>query len=245
MSSNNQAKRESRRLRIVEESVKTNPDENIEYKAANRSPIKPLTNSQSFHISALLHDTLVVAIGSAGTGKTYLAASVAADLYSNGMYRKIIVTRPVVEVGESMGFLPGEIDEKYAPYVEPFKKGLIDRLGSNKYKCDYRSKILPKPMQYMRGETFDDSIILLDEAQNTTIVEMKMMLTRVGENSKIFITGDINQSDLDDKSESGLAWLVRQLKARRSKYEVIEYRREDCVRSGFCKEMLDLIELEV
>lgn len=243
MSSNNQAKRESRRLRIVENSVNASADENIEYKAANRSPIKPLTSTQSFHISALLHDDLVVAIGSAGTGKTYLASAVAADLYQNGMYKKIVVTRPNIEVGKSLGFLPGEIDDKYAPYVEPFKKGLIDRLGSNKFKCDFKSRILAKPMQYMRGETFDDTIILLDEAQNITIVEMKMILTRVGQNSKIFITGDVNQSDIPQK-ESGLAWLVRRLKERQSSYEVIEYRRSDCVRSGFCKEMLDLIELE-
>lgn len=238
-------KRETRKQTSANQNVvQFMEDSSIEYKAAIAAPIEALTQSQAFHKEAMLLDDMVIAIGSAGTGKTYLASAVAADLYLRKQFKTIIMTRPNVEVGRSLGYLPGEQDEKYAPYLEPFKKGLIDRLGSNKFKCDFKNKILAKPLQYMRGETFDDAIMLLDEAQNTTVTEMKMFLTRVGTNSKVFITGDVNQSDLHS-NDSGLSWLVRQLEKRQSRFEIIRYTRADCVRSGLCKEMLDIIENEL
>lgn len=241
MSRNNRQKRETRKEVAANQNVVYANDNTGEYKAPAKGPIDVLTQSQDFHFQALMHDDLVIAIGSAGTGKTYLASAVAAELFMKKQYKKIIMSRPNVEVGRSLGYLPGDQDEKYAPYLEPFKKGLIDRLGSNKFKCDFKSRIIAKPLQYMRGETFDDSILLVDEAQNLSIVEMKMILTRIGTNSKLFITGDVNQTDLSCK-ESGLAWLVRQIRLRHLKYEVIEYSKSDCVRSGLCKEMLYLIE---
>lgn len=238
-------KRETRKQSSANQNVvQFAEDDGIEFKAAAIAPIEALTQSQAFHKEAMLHDDMVIAIGSAGTGKTYLASAVAADLYNRKQYKTIIMTRPNVEVGRSLGYLPGEQDEKYAPYLEPFKKGLIDRLGSNKFKCDFKRKILAKPLQYMRGETFDDAIMLLDEAQNTTVTEMKMFLTRVGTNSRVFITGDVNQTDLHSR-ETGLSWLVRQLETRHARFEIIRYTRADCVRSGLCKEMLDIIENEV
>lgn len=245
MSRNNRQKRETRKEVAANQNVVYIVNDNVgEYKSPAKEPIEALTQSQDFHFQALMHDDLVIAIGSAGTGKTYLASAVAAELFMKKQYKKIIMSRPNVEVGRSLGYLPGDQDEKYAPYLEPFKKGLIDRLGSNKFKCDFKSRIIAKPLQYMRGETFDDSILLIDEAQNLSIVEMKMVLTRIGTNSKLFITGDVNQTDLSCK-ESGLAWLVRQIRLRHLKYEVIEYSKSDCVRSGLCKEMLYLIEDEV
>ena len=238
-------KRETRKQSSANQNVvQFAEDDGIEFKAAAIAPIEALTQSQAFHKEAMLHDDMVIAIGSAGTGKTYLASAVAADLYLRKQFKTIIMTRPNVEVGRSLGYLPGEQDEKYAPYLEPFKKGLIDRLGSNKFKCDFKNKILAKPLQYMRGETFDDCIVLLDEAQNLTINEMKMLITRIGINTKLFISGDTKQTDLHCK-ESGLAWLVRQIRQQNLKYEIVEYTRADCVRSGLCKEMLDIIENEV
>jgi phosphate starvation-inducible protein PhoH and related proteins len=262
MSRNSKAKREARRVNAFDkqmhkDEVKKNQSFNnrqaqndsiigdIEYKPAASKKVEALTQAQGFHKSALIHDDLVIAIGSAGTGKTYLASAIAAELYLGNQVKRLILTRPNQEVGKSLGFLPGELDEKYAPYLEPFKKGLLDVLGSNKFKCDFKTKIQAKPLQYMRGETFDDAIMMLDEAQNTTVAEMKMFLTRVGINSKIFITGDINQNDLGSKVESGLTWLVRQIRQKQKRYEIIEYRKEDCVRSGLCKEILELVENEV
>jgi len=220
------------------------PELDIQYKPAATRPLEPLTPSQDIHYTSLLHEDIVVSIGSAGTGKTYLSAAVAAELYKNNLVRKIIMSRPPVEVGPKLGYLPGDIDDKFAPYLEPFKAGLIDRLGSNKFKSDYKSRILAKPLAYMRGDTFDDAVMLLDEAQNTSVAEMKMFLTRAGTNTRIFISGDINQTDLHGK-ETGLSWLVRQIERRDTGIDLIRYDRGDCIRSGLCKRMLDLIEEEV
>lgn len=262
MSSNARPKRETRQERRNAERASRNPapkpprgkesandtttGESLEYeyKPAATKKIEPLTEGQAIHIAALLHDDIVISIGSAGTGKTYLSAAVAAELYKNGMVKKIIMSRPPVEVGPKLGYLPGDIDDKFAPYLEPFKAGLMDRLGSNKFKCDYKSRILAKPLAYMRGATFDDAVMLLDEAQNTSVAEMKMFLTRAGTNSKIFISGDVNQTDLGSK-ETGLSWLVRQIEKRNKNIEIVRYTRADCIRSGLCADMLELIENEV
>lgn len=260
MSSNNSQKRETRKEKRAaqfgtpqrdrsrgkpqEPANDTGESLEYEYKPAASKKLEPLTAAQGIHLSALLHEDIVISIGSAGTGKTYLSAAVAAELYKNGMVKKIIMSRPPVEVGPKLGYLPGDMDDKFAPYLEPFKPGLIDRLGSNKFKCDYKSRILAKPLAYMRGATYDDAVMLLDEAQNTSVAEMKMFLTRAGTNTRIFISGDINQTDLGTK-ETGLAWLVRQIEKRGKNIEIVRYTASDCIRSGLCAEMLDLIENEV
>lgn len=212
----------------------------IEYVPASNKPLEALTSTQAMHKSSLIHDVMVVGIGPAGVGKTYMASAVAAELYLQKHFKYLILTRPNVEVGKSLGFLPGELDEKYAPYLEPFKKGLLDRMGSQKFTCDYMKRILPKPLGFMRGDTFDNSIVLLDECQNTTVQEMKMLLTRIGYNSKLFITGDTAQSDIGPNN--GLAWLVSELRRQQKPYDIIEYQKSECVRSDFCKDMLDMIE---
>lgn len=213
----------------------------LEFSHPSNKPIEALTATQEIHKSSLLHDDIVIAIGSAGTGKTYLASAVAAELYKNKHVKQLILTRPNIETGPSLGALPGELEDKFAPYMEPFQKGIVDRIGSNKFKADYKKRILAKPLNYMRGATFDDAILMLDEAQNTTIEQMCMLLTRVGTGSKIFITGDVNQSDIKYK-ESGLAWLVRQVRQRQLPIDIIEYTKADCVRSGLCKQLLDIVE---
>jgi phosphate starvation-inducible PhoH-like protein len=216
------------------------PQIQVEFKHPSAKPIETLSDTQDSHKESLIHDTLVVAIGPAGVGKTYLSAAVAAELYKQKHFKYIILTRPNVETGKSLGFLPGDMSEKYAPYLEPFKKALIDRLGSERFRCDYMKRIMPKPLAYMRGDTFDDSIVLLDEAQNTTVTEMKMFITRIGINSKVFITGDTAQSDLRGQ-ENGLDWLVKELRRQQKAYDIFEYDMKECVRSGFVLDMLDLI----
>lgn len=216
----------------------------VDYKRPNIKPIEALTFNQGQHIDCLRHDTMVIAIGSAGTGKTFISSAIAAELYLGKHVKQIILTRPNVEAGNSLGFLPGDLDEKYAPYIEPFKKGIVDRIGSCKFKADLHKNILPKPIGFMRGETFDDCVFLLDEGQNTTIAEMKLIITRIGERSKLFITGDVGQCDINVK-ENGLAWLVRQIRTRHLPFDIINYTDKDCVRSGFCKQALDIIANEV
>lgn len=249
MSSNNRAKRESRMERKVEKESSNDNSKGgveIEYKAANSKPLTPLNERQAIHKAALFNDLFVVAIGAAGTGKTYLSAAVAAEIYKQQGAKYLVLTRPNVEVGRGFGFLPGDIDEKYAPYLEPFKDAIIDRIGSALFKCDLNKRILPKPLQFMRGKTFDDSIILLDEAQNTTVEEMKMFVTRVGTNSRVFVSGDSRQCDLKlaQGQENGLDWLVRVIRQNQAVHEIIEYKKEDNVRSGLSREFLDYIEAD-
>ncbi len=204
MSRNSRLKREAKQY----EDAPMKPDNVIDYEARKNS-LEPLNESQRNFMSALKHDDVVIGAGKAGTGKTYISARIAAQIYmKNKNINQIIMTRPAVEVGKGLGFLPGELNEKYAPYMEPFQKGMVDEMG-NKFFADLDKKFLPRPLQYMRGKTFDDSIMLLDEAQNTTIDEMKMFITRVGTNSRMFITGDDSDSQNDLRvPENGLQWLI-------------------------------------
>ena len=238
MSKNNAVKREAKKYQGCD----FKPSNVIEYEK-QKYKLQPLNESQRNFISSLLHDEMVIGAGVAGTGKTYIASRIAGKLYSESKnIKRIILTRPNVEVGKPMGHLPGEIEDKYKPYLEPFEKGLKDELGSNKLTADLWKNILPQPLAYMRGKTFDDAIICLDEAQNMTIAEMKMFITRVGTNSRLFITGD-HSSEQDDLriKVNGLQWLVNEIKRQNVAVEVVEFKKEDCVRSGLCKQMLELI----
>ena len=167
--------------------------------------IKPKTIGQKRYCSMIAKNTITVGVGPAGTGKTYLAVAMAVTAFRGKQVNRIILTRPAVEAGEKLGFLPGDLQSKVDPYLRPLYDALFDMLGAETYqKYVERGNIEVAPLAYMRGRTLDDSFIILDEAQNTTREQMKMFLTRLGFNSKMVITGDITQIDLPNGAKSGL-----------------------------------------
>lgn len=176
-------------------------------------PVKPKTLGQKQYIEAIKNNTITIGVGPAGTGKTYLAVAQAVSAFRAKQVNRIILTRPAVEAGERLGFLPGDLQQKIDPYLRPLYDALFDMLGAENFqKCQERGDIEVAPLAYMRGRTLDDSFIILDEAQNTTCEQMKMFLTRLGFNSKAVVTGDITQIDLPDGKKSGLKDAVRILK---------------------------------
>lgn len=180
---------------------------------AKGKPIKPKTIGQKQYVEAIRKNTITIAVGPAGTGKTYLAVAEAVNAFRAKQVNRIILTRPAVEAGEKLGFLPGDLQQKIDPYLRPLYDALFDMLGAENFqKCQERGDIEVAPLAYMRGRTLDDSFIILDEAQNTTSEQMKMFLTRLGFNSKAVVTGDITQIDLPDGKKSGLKDAVRILK---------------------------------
>ena len=179
---------------------------------AKGKPIKPKTLGQKRYVDAIKKNTITLGIGPAGTGKTYLAVAMAVKAFRAGEVEKIILTRPAVEAGERLGFLPGDLQSKVDPYLRPLYDALFDMLGAETYnKYLERGSIEVAPLAYMRGRTLDDSFIILDEAQNTSREQMKMFLTRLGFGSKIVITGDITQIDLPRDTVSGLKEAMRVL----------------------------------
>lgn len=175
--------------------------------------VKPKTLGQKRYVEAIRKKTIVMGIGPAGTGKTYLAVAMAVKAFKAHEVEKIILTRPAVEAGEKLGFLPGDLQCKVDPYLRPLYDALFEMLGPDTFaKQKERGCIEVAPLAYMRGRTLDDSFIILDEAQNTTHEQMKMFLTRLGFNSKIVITGDITQIDLPDQRKSGLIQAMNVLK---------------------------------
>jgi len=179
---------------------------------AKGKPVKPKTLGQKEYVNAIQNNTLTIAIGPAGTGKTYLAVAAAVTAFRAKTVNRIILTRPAVEAGEKLGFLPGDLQNKVDPYLRPLYDALFDMFGPETYaKYLERGNIEVAPLAYMRGRTLDDSFIILDEAQNTSREQMKMFLTRLGFNSKAVITGDITQIDLPADKKSGLVDCMRVL----------------------------------
>ena len=176
-------------------------------------PVKPKTIGQRQYAEAIKKNTITIGVGPAGTGKTYLAVASAVSAFRAKTVNRIILTRPAVEAGEKLGFLPGDLQQKVDPYLRPLYDALFDMMGAENFqKCQERGDIEVAPLAYMRGRTLDDSFIILDEAQNTTTQQMKMFLTRLGFNSKAVVTGDITQIDLPDGKRSGLKDAVKVLK---------------------------------
>ena len=179
---------------------------------AKGKPIKAKTLGQQRYMKAILQNTITIGVGPAGTGKTYLAVAAAVAAFREKSVNRIILTRPAVEAGERLGFLPGDLQNKVDPYLRPLYDALFDMLGPETYqKYLEKGNIEVAPLAYMRGRTLDDSFIILDEAQNTTREQMKMFLTRLGFGSKIVITGDVTQIDLPTDKTSGLKEALRVL----------------------------------
>jgi phosphate starvation-inducible PhoH-like protein len=203
-------------------------------------PIQAHTENHAKLIKAIADNDQVISIGSAGTGKTYISAGLASDWYSQSKYHKIVITRPMVAVGDDFGFLPGTLEEKVAPWAAPVVDVLVRRLGANKVECDLKNKRIEiAPLQLMRGKTFDDSWVLVDEAENMTVEQAKMLVTRIGENSKLLINGDLAQTDI--KEYSGLAWILNSIRRFDMGIPIVEFTLDDCMRSGICKQWLEVM----
>ena len=224
--------------------AKNNRMEDFEYQASQyekqrrqkTQKIRALTDKQHDYMQEIEHRILTFSIGPAGTGKSYVAVSLAAEAFMNKEISQIIITRPVVEAGNSLGFLPGEQSEKYMPYIAPVYDILLQKMGKSQLEYALKvGQIRAIPLEMMRGLSFNDTWVILDEAQNVTKAQMKLFLTRIGRNCKVIVDGDIKQSDL--KVESGLLDAVRRF-YQLPDVGVVEFSHEDIVRSGIVKDII-------
>ena len=205
-------------------------------------PVKPKTLGQKNYCAEIKKNTITIAVGPAGTGKTYLAVAMAVTAFRAQQVNRIILTRPAVEAGEKLGFLPGDLQQKVDPYLRPLYDALFDMLGAETYqKYVERGNIEVAPLAYMRGRTLDDSFIILDEAQNTTPEQMKMFLTRLGFNSKMVITGDITQVDLPEGRRSGLRDVLRILR-NIDDIAQVRFNEKDVVRHRLVQDIIKAYE---
>lgn len=206
---------------------------------SNGKPVKPKTLGQKKYCEAIRGNTITFGIGPAGTGKTYLAVAMAVTAFRAKEVNRIILTRPAVEAGEKLGFLPGDLQSKVDPYLRPLYDALFDMLGAENFqRCQERGAIEVAPLAYMRGRTLDDSFIILDEAQNTTPEQMKMFLTRLGFRSKMVITGDITQIDLPNGKRSGLKKVLGILK-NIDDISICRFNQKDVVRHKLVQDIVN------
>jgi phosphate starvation-inducible PhoH-like protein len=221
-------KRKDRRAQKFVQEVTTTP---------KKSQLRALNKAQQQYINAIRANVITFAVGPAGTGKTYIAASYAAELLEEKLIDSVILTRPNVEASsKGFGFLPGDLGEKFAPYMEPLLSVLEERLGKSYTDLLVkRGQIKLKPLEFMRGSTFKNSLCILDEAQNTTPSQMKLFLSRIGDDCKVIIDGDIAQTDI--RGLSGLADAVDRLYDV-DKIGIVEFGIDDIVRSEMCKEII-------
>lgn len=209
---------------------------------AKGKPIKAKTVGQQHYMKAITKNTVTIGVGPAGTGKTYLAVAAAVAAFRERTVNRIILTRPAVEAGERLGFLPGDLQNKVDPYLRPLYDALYDMLGAETFqKYQERGSIEVAPLAYMRGRTLDDSFIILDEAQNTTREQMKMFLTRLGFGSKIVITGDVTQIDLPADKTSGLKDAIRVLDGVKD-IAICRLTSADVVRHALVQEIINAYE---
>ncbi len=240
---------DEQRVRYLITLVKEGNDDQVERIAkdvvcisAKGKPIKAKTVGQQKYMKAIQSNTITIGVGPAGTGKTYLAVAAAVAAFRERTVNRIILTRPAVEAGERLGFLPGDLQNKVDPYLRPLYDALFDMLGAETFqKYQERGSIEVAPLAYMRGRTLDDSFIILDEAQNTTREQMKMFLTRLGFGSKIVITGDVTQIDLPDDKVSGLKDAVRVLDNVKD-IAICRLTSADVVRHALVQEIINAYE---
>jgi phosphate starvation-inducible PhoH-like protein len=196
-------------------------------------PIKPLNPTQASYLDALRNCPQVIVLGPAGTGKTWIAATHAADLFRNRKIDKIILTRPNVPCGRSLGFFPGSLEDKFAPWAAPVVEAIQERIGKAAYEIALKSGAIEMvPFEVMRGRSWKNAFVLFDEAQNSTQAEIKTFLTRIGEDCTVVVNGDVSQCDLTQAS--GLRTVIHLIKSQMLAVPVIEFSREDIVRSGIC-----------
>ena len=233
-------------VRYIIDMVRTGKEEQISELAgdvlcisAKGRPVKPKTLGQKEYIASVLKNTVTIGVGPAGTGKTYLAVAAAVQAFREKQVNRIILTRPAVEAGERLGFLPGDLQSKVDPYLRPLYDALFDMLGAETYqKYLERGNIEVAPLAYMRGRTLDDSFIILDEAQNTSREQMKMFLTRMGFGSKVVITGDVTQIDLPADKISGLKEAMKVLRDVEG-VAICKLTKEDVVRHVMVQRIIE------
>lgn len=209
---------------------------------AKGRPVRPKTLGQKQYVEAILKNAVTFGVGPAGTGKTYLAVAMAVKAFKARQVSRIILTRPAVEAGEKLGFLPGDLQNKVDPYLRPLYDALFDMLGAETYQKLLEKQLIEvAPLAYMRGRTLDDAFIILDEAQNTSPEQMKMFLTRMGTGSKVVVTGDVTQIDLPDKACSGLVDALQVLKNVQG-IAMMFFSEKDVVRHRLVQEIIRAYE---
>jgi phosphate starvation-inducible PhoH-like protein len=228
-------------LAIVLKSDIGNPAQALAALANNRH-VRPRTDGQARYVQAMKDNDLVFAIGPAGTGKTYLAVGMAVNMLRQNAVKRIVLVRPAVEAGEKLGYLPGDLIAKINPYLRPLFDGLNEMMEPEQVKRYMESDIIEvAPLAFMRGRTLNESVIILDEGQNTTVAQMKMFLTRMGHGSKIIVTGDITQIDLPRESRSGLVDAIHRL-AHFERIGIIYLNEEDIVRHPLVQKIVRAYE---
>ena len=226
-----------------EEAVSTlAADSNIICHTTNGKPVKAKTLGQKKYVEAIDKDMIVFGVGPAGTGKTYLAMAKAITAFKNNEVNRIILTRPAIEAGEKLGFLPGDLQSKVDPYLRPLYDALYEIMGAEAFLKNMEKGLIEvAPLAYMRGRTLDNAYIVLDEAQNTTPAQMKMFLTRLGFNSKMVVTGDITQIDLPDGKRSGLVEITKILKNVED-IKTVRFSEKDVVRHKLVQDIIKAYE---
>lgn len=222
----------------IPEKTSTETNKEMIIRSATGRPITARTNNQRTYVRAMRDYDMVIGIGPAGTGKTFLAVAFALAELEQGRYNRIVLSRPVVEAGEKLGFLPGDLYEKVHPYLRPLYDAFSTIVGPDRLRLMREDEIVEiVPLAFMRGRTLDDALIILDEAQNTTPEQMKMFLTRMGNNSKMIINGDLTQIDLENKNRSGLLKVETILK-NVDGIQFIQFSGEDIIRHQLVQKVL-------